>query len=294
MDFCSYFIENHSLFGSYPSNEQVKILENMGIKYIIDLTCEGEKVTKYQTGVEVIKYPIKDNNAPTNIKKFCQFIIKIVNIITSNNIYIHCRGGHGRAGLLVSCLLCHIYHYSPEKSLKLTNEYHNNRTIMRNIWRKVGSPQTRIQKTFVYKLFKPLYFYKAYKNGPSAGLSNYSKHPIKLENIGVFENSQKVYYSIKYNNDKKCINKLLHQKTLGFIYNKKSPDNWDLKKKNVMKQVLLKKIQQHTQIKQNLINTGFRKIIYNAKNDEYWGIGIGNGDNVLGELWEEIRFDLLK
>ncbi len=31
-----------------------------------------------------------------------------------------------------------------------------------------------------------------------------------------------------------------------------------------------------------------------VKNDEYWGIASGNGLNILGELWGEIRMNLLK
>jgi len=294
MDFCSYFIDNKSLFGSYPSNEQVEILEEMGVIYFIDLTCDGEKVVNYQTKMQILKYPIKDRGVPTNIREFCKFIIQIGKIIKNDkNIYIHCRGGHGRAGLLVACLLCYLYKYSPQQSLLLTNQYHNNRTEMRNIWRKIGSPQTRVQKTFIFKLFKPLYFFQAYQNGPSAGLSNYSKHCMKLENIGVFSNSQKLYYALKYKDDKDCVYKLLNNKTFKFVLKKPNPDNWEFLKKNVMKTVLLMKIKQHPEVKNNLINTGFRKIIYNSKYNDYWGIGSGEGKNILGELLGEIREKLI-
>ena len=294
MEFASYFIKDKAWFGTYPTNQQVKELEILGVKYFIDLTCKNENVIKYSTKYSIINYPILDRSIPNNIKKFCQFIVKISNIINKNiNIYIHCRGGHGRSGLVVACLLSYLYDYLPEKSLNLTNLYHNNRIKMRNIWRKLGSPQTREQKTFVYKLFKPLYFYRAFSKGPSSGLSNYSKHPIQLDNIGTFLNSQKAYYALKFKDDQNCIEKLIKNKTHAFIYNKKSPKNWHLKKKDVMHQIILLKMKQHPSIKDNLINTGFRKIIYNSKNNNYWGVGSGNGLNILGNLWYEIKMDLL-
>ena len=90
-----------------------------------------------------------------------KFISKVNNIISNlqegDKIYIHCKGGHGRAGLLVSCLLSYRFKYSGEKSLELTNTYHNNRTKMNERWRKIGSPQTQYQKTFVIRLFKPIF-----------------------------------------------------------------------------------------------------------------------------------------
>ena len=126
---------------------------------------------------------------------FAKFIIKLVDIInnTKKKIYIHCRGGHGRAGLVVACLLCYINKTSPDKSLEQTKNFHSQRKEMREKWRKIGSPQTRKQKSFIFKLFKPLHFYKAYKCGPTVGLSNLSLHNIHIKNIGIFKTSLAAY-----------------------------------------------------------------------------------------------------
>ena len=298
MDTSSFFITDKALFGNYPDQDKIKYLEELGVKYYVNLTHDYEIDNKYVTKNDVFNYPIKDRSIPYNILKFCQFIIKIANIITNlkNNdkIYIHCRGGHGRAGLYVSCLLCYIYDYSPEKSLKLTKEFHNNRKVMRNKWRKIGSPQTRLQKTLVFKLFKPLYFYKAYKQGPSMGLSNYSKHSIEIKNVGTFMNSIRAFYSFKSLNNNTYINKLLTNKTDKFMYNIPNPPQWDENKRDIMKKILLIKIKQYPEIFTTLINTGFRKIFYNSKYDFYWGLGDGTGSNELGKLWEEIREDIIR
>jgi len=70
--------------------------------------------------------------------------------LTNNEkIYIHCRGGHGRAGLVVACILSSICKISAIEAIKQTNEFHNNRKIMKIRWRKLGSPQTKKQKDFI-------------------------------------------------------------------------------------------------------------------------------------------------
>ena len=39
-EYCSYFIKDKCLFGSYPNAHRVNELENEGVKYFIDLTTE--------------------------------------------------------------------------------------------------------------------------------------------------------------------------------------------------------------------------------------------------------------
>jgi hypothetical protein len=165
MDYSSEFIKDKALFGSYPTQENVYDFENIGVRHFIDLTSSSEKnVSPYKTQYNYIRYPIADQKVPTNWKSFSRFIVSISEIILSlkgtEKIYIHCKGGHGRSGVVVSCLLCYMYNISPEESLEKTSFCHSKRKIMKDKWRKIGSPQTRMQKNFVLKFFEPLYVYK--------------------------------------------------------------------------------------------------------------------------------------
>jgi len=45
MDYCSYFIKDKALFGSYPTLERAKELIDNGVSVFIDLTTESEKTT---------------------------------------------------------------------------------------------------------------------------------------------------------------------------------------------------------------------------------------------------------
>jgi hypothetical protein len=145
------------MFGSFPTQESVNELEHEGVRYFIDLTDneKEKKITSYTTKYTYINYPIKDNYVPIDLATFTVFIIKIAKIIknlTQEKVYIHCKGGHGRSGVVVSCLLCYIFKLTPYESLEYTTKCHNNRHIMRDKWRKIGSPQTYLQN-HPYKFF---------------------------------------------------------------------------------------------------------------------------------------------
>ena len=138
MDTCSYFIKDKALFGSYPNKPEVmNELVEVGVKYFVDLTTEKEKMrlNVYDYGdLGYLNYEVKDRYIPENIYEFVLFIHKISNIIETLKegelIYIHCKGGHGRCGIVVSCLLCYIYKYTSTQSLEMTNKYHNDRKVM--------------------------------------------------------------------------------------------------------------------------------------------------------------------
>lgn len=168
MDTCSYFIKDKALFGSYPSDVSVKELEDNGVRYFVNLTYDDEdKIKQYHTNYQIITYNIKDRSVPYDLLTFTQFISHLADIIKqlkiSEKIYIHCKGGHGRSGLVVACLICYIFKLSPYEALNYTSKCHSNRSVMREKWRKIGSPQTHLQKKFVHQLFRPINYARMFK-----------------------------------------------------------------------------------------------------------------------------------
>jgi|UniRef100_A0A6C0D259 protein-tyrosine phosphatase len=155
MNNCSFFIPSKALFGGFPTQEETNNLEIKGVRYFVNLTCDNEdKIYPYTTIYNKISFPIHDRNIPDNISEFSEFIIKISNIITNLNtdelVYIHCKGGHGRSGIVVACVLCYLYNMDAESAIQYTNTCHNTRINMKEKWRKIGSPQTIQQKNFVH------------------------------------------------------------------------------------------------------------------------------------------------
>lgn len=68
--------------------------------------------------------------------------------------------------------------------------------------------------------------------------------------------------------------------------------NWDEQKKDVMKEILRCKIDQHSYILKKLLETGDREIIEDSWRDSEWGWGKDkDGKNLLGNIWMELRLE---
>lgn len=152
----SFFCEN-GLFGAWPTQEEVEELEKWGVNVFINLANEKEKkVTPYTTSpsTEVISHPIPDRSIPRDKIKFCSLVIEVCRYLSlGKKVYIHCKGGHGRAGMLVAAVLAYKYKISASEAIRLTTKFHSEREIMKKKWRDIGAPQTINQKMFVSSLF---------------------------------------------------------------------------------------------------------------------------------------------
>jgi ribA/ribD-fused uncharacterized protein len=302
MNNCSFFIKDKALFGSSPSQESVEELEENGVKYFIDLTTQEEKeqnkVIVYTTKHTYINYPINDRHIPTNWQSYASFIIKISRIIKSlrNNdkLYINCRAGLGRSGVVVASILCYLFNLTPEESLQYTTKCLGNRKKLKEKWRKIGSPQTYTQKKFIHKFFYPLNFYRTYKHSSTFGFSNYSTHIINIDGIGIFPNAEAAFQTYKNLDDKEYIQKQLECKSVimsKYLGSKiKIREDWEEKKVEIMEKILELKFEQHDDIRENLITTGLRPIVEHTKDDDFWGDGgDGSGKNMLGKILMKIR-----
>jgi predicted NAD-dependent protein-ADP-ribosyltransferase YbiA (DUF1768 family) len=298
MDRSSEFIRGKARFGSYPTQKYVEEFENMGVRYFVNLTYDEEKhIIPYKTKYTYIHYPISDHRVPTCWKSFAQFIIKIGNIIKSlkeeEQIYIHCKGGHGRSGIVVASLLCYLYNIPASEGIAKTNRYHSYRKDMREKWRKIGSPQTRSQKHFVSKFFETLYIYDNNTKYFSCIFRNDAEISVNIPNLGKFSTTEEAFKKIKkiyFGNKDFCQDKIkfrqVIQNMLKDIYCNEEKlnidiDNWDNIKYFVMYILLRYKFKHNDDIREKLLKTGLRPIIY-------WG----DKNNFLGEILSKIRNDL--
>ena len=69
--------------------------------------------------------------------------------LTYPRIYVHCRGGHGRSGVVVACMLM-LHGNTASTSLSIVHDAHAARTTMTSRLRELGAPQTAKQKQYVY------------------------------------------------------------------------------------------------------------------------------------------------
>jgi len=168
MNQASFFIKKKALFGGYPNHEQITELQQQGVVWFIDLTRQYEKNTKayYNLVNNWINYPIKDRDIPQNKKKFAIFLLLIQMVLESlepgEKLYLHCRGGHGRSSLVVSCFLSMVFNIPPFNSLNMTREYHLARSNLSSKWISRW-PLSLKQREFVINFFNPTQFYSNFK-----------------------------------------------------------------------------------------------------------------------------------
>jgi hypothetical protein len=161
-DTSSFFVNNQALFGAYPTQDQIKQLENWGVDLIVNLTSNDEKKIKpYFTNCKIIRYVIQDRGVPDDLKSFCSLVLFLSDMIKNKKkIYIHCKGGHGRASLLVCAILCFINKFSLEVGCLTTSTFHSFRIVhsskpkKNEYWKKKGFPQFFEQKLFLKTIFQ--------------------------------------------------------------------------------------------------------------------------------------------
>ena len=167
MFFTSRAHGNVLFFGGYPTEEWLDVLLKNDTKIFVDTTTEEEKemyhLLDYRSKVQNLEYhhfPILDNNIPNDIGRFKEFVFllseKLMRLEEGEKMYIHCKGGHGRSGMLVACVLCYFLNIYPEKALHLTTVAHSERENLRSKWKNVRCPQTFRQRKFVIDVFRPI------------------------------------------------------------------------------------------------------------------------------------------
>jgi hypothetical protein len=254
MNRTSFFIENKALFGSFPDKNNIIDLENNGVKYFVDLTCKNESgIERYNemlcNNSVYIQYEITDHNIPKNWKTFSTFIIYISNIITKLNekelIYIHCKGGHGRSCIVVSCILCYLHNISPTDSINYINICHNNRIDMKDKWRRIGFPQAYYQEKFIYNFFSDFYINEIFKN-----------RNINIPQIGIFDINYILNNYINYSVSSSFSGETSSLK-----------EACKLKNKKIINNIIKLIFKQHKDIENILSRTGLRYIKYLPLNE---------------------------
>ena len=141
--------------GSYPDGKGIlEKLRDIGITHYISLMKKGEKGEKpYHNpdGTVQLNFPIEDYGTTSNEEAF-EYCKQIQDLLGNPDVvvYLHCWGGHGRCGTIVSILLAMIFGLSSEEALKRCGELHQQREgtlpIDRATRRPVTSPQNEEQR----------------------------------------------------------------------------------------------------------------------------------------------------
>jgi len=303
-DNISFFLESKAFFGSFPTQSEVNYMEDkMNTRIFIDLTYRSEtKIIPYTTKYTYISYPICDKSVPGDINTFISFIIHIANDISnlesSETAYLHCKGGHGRSGVVVASLIAHMMNKDAMESLSITNECHSRRRMMRERWRLIGSPQTITQKKFVCRLFSDMFFYINSKGNQTYGFSNHSRVPVTTS-LGTFPTVEAAINAMRRPDDCKYVTKQKntrsanHSRILSVAVGPTSV--WSDAYYDISLNIIRLKFNQHTDLRYRLMSTGLRRLVFRNKDELYWGDGggTGYGRNILGKILMIIRQELM-
>lgn len=132
---------------------------------------------------------------------------------------------------------------------------------------------------------------------PYGCFSNFSKHPIVVDGK-IYQTTEHYYQACK-------MAKLEDHEAVRVAYTPKAAKNlayclemrpdWEEVKYSVMVTALTYKATQHQDIKEKLLGTGDEVLMEDSPKDSIWGIGKdGNGLNLLGKAWMEVRDNLRK
>lgn len=107
-----------------------------------------------QQKIDFLHLPIIDGNVTTDSALNKLAIDCCDRVLRGEKLYIHCWGGHGRTGTLVSIMLGRLYDFPYTTAMRYTQAYHDSRVYPQG----VRSPQTPVQRAQVRALveaFKP-------------------------------------------------------------------------------------------------------------------------------------------
>ena len=174
-EWISCLLQNRLYFGPFPNQNMIDSLFKENFDFIVNLTMDNENIfidhlndqidLKEETQTykvpknKYISYQIKDNDIPECPQSYCSFITKLKKLyLKDKKIYIHCRGGHGRSGMVSVSILLSIF---PEKNIKeiieFVNQSHINRINLRKKWKNKKTPFNYNQFLFLLKIHKNIY-----------------------------------------------------------------------------------------------------------------------------------------
>lgn len=157
MDTLSIVNERYA-FGKYPYPPEIEVkeLESLGYNIFLDLTTAEEDLIEYREYLSdttlYFSLPITDRKTPKSKCNVKTLVDRIVDKLKDGDkVFIHCRGGHGRSGMMAAIFLMvdPQYDFSPSDALLAVQDAHSQRKVIKPKFRRLGSPQTKRQKQFV-------------------------------------------------------------------------------------------------------------------------------------------------
>lgn len=229
-DWISMLLFDKVYFGPYPNELMTSRLLTNGFTMVIDLTEDSELLERVDIPtfsyleynhqnchqnhpIIRIKYPITDRSHPQDPFDYCKFISFLYfKVLENRRIYIGCKGGHSRSGMISISLISLLFSCDINSALSYVTESHNLRVNLRPVWRLKKSSINYNQFLFLKKIHKNIYldiwdvsrnFYK-WLLPPEKYLDLIKKNELTLEH----QREIVEYFSEKFSKNQYLLNRL--------------------------------------------------------------------------------------
>jgi N-glycosidase YbiA len=142
----------------------------------------------------------------------------------------------------------------------------------------------------------PVLFYGE-RHEPYGCFSNFAAYPIEIDGV-VWPTVEHYFQAQKFPGTEhadriRAASSPMVAKRLGRSRHVPLRPDWEAVKDDVMRRAVLRKFEQHPDVRAVLLATGDEEIVENAPRDYYWGCGAkGTGKNMLGRILMEVRATL--
>ncbi len=147
---CNWIIENSVLIGASPQSHTLPLILETGITVFVNLV-EKRAAHWYQKRlpryVIYLSFPIASRNEPDKIDtdKLLDYLLFLIS--EGKKLYVHCRGGNGRAGMIAALLYGRYYNVHASEAIRAIEKAREQRIDKsRNF---VPTPETTAQVEFV-------------------------------------------------------------------------------------------------------------------------------------------------
>jgi N-glycosidase YbiA len=122
----------------------------------------------------------------------------------------------------------------------------------------------------------------------------FSSHMVELGGV-VYPTAEHAYQAGKFLHNQNIHDEILRAisplqaKNISHQYSSMKDPDWEQKKVEYMQRIFEQKLLQHREILEALQKTGNEDIVEGNVEDEFWGVGSGNGQNYIGKCWMNLR-----
>lgn len=160
-DYSNWVVPGRLMCGAYPRTQDIAKFLAAGFDTFVCLMPNDElrreridyfnQLKQTRPDVLVLHFPIKDGETAVNDKQFGAFLQAVFERYQSSpssRIYVHCRRGHGRAGMAAAALYGMITGCTSAQALKAIHDFH----ATRRFEAQQTTPETHSQRMQVFRV----------------------------------------------------------------------------------------------------------------------------------------------